>query len=148
MSSAHDRTGSTTPLPTKLGITDDCVFTVRHAPPGFAELLGDIGDAVWQQSLLAPLDLVIAFHTHRALLDAEWPRISEPVHPDGGVWVAVPKPTSGVTTDLSEDVVRARLLKLGWLDNKTCGIDETWTAVRFARRPERLRPKENAKRKR
>ena len=37
---------SGTPLPKKLGIVDDVVFTVRHPPAGFADTLGDIGDAI------------------------------------------------------------------------------------------------------
>jgi hypothetical protein len=138
---------SGTPLPKKLGIVDDTVFTVRHAPAGFAATLGDIGGAVWQQSLLAPLDVVIAFHRHRKPLVAEWAKLTAAVQPDGAVWVAWPKKASGEPTDITEDVLRAELLRTGWVDNKVCAIDEVWSGLRFVMRKELRRPKDNAKRK-
>ncbi|TPW15448.1 MAG: hypothetical protein FD127_780 [Acidimicrobiaceae bacterium] len=137
---------SGTPLPKKLGIVGDAIFTVRHAPDGFAITLGDIGDAVWQQSLLAPLDVVIAFHRQRSALATEWPKLTAAVEPDGAVWVAWPKKASGVPTDITEDVLRAQLLRTGWVDNKVCAIDEVWSGLRFVLRKELRRPKDNAKR--
>jgi hypothetical protein len=140
-----------TPLPKKLGITggrESTVFTVRHAPPGFEQALGDIGDAVWQQSLLAPLDVVIAFYTTRAALVAEWPKLAEAAQPDGAVWVAWPKQTSGMTTDLAEHVLRDEILPTGWVDNKVCAIDASWSGLRFVLRQQLRRPKDNARRRR
>ena len=127
---------SGTPLPKKLGIDDDTVFTVRHAPYDFAATLGDVGGAVWQRSLLAPLDVVVAFHTKRVALTAEWPKLTAAVAPDGAVWVAWPKKTSGVPTDITEDVLREELLPTGWVDNKVCAIDATWSGLRFVLRKE------------
>ena len=132
---------SGTPLPKKLGIVDDTVFTVRHAPAGFAETLGDVSGAVWQRSLLAPLDVVVAFHTTRATLMKEWPALTEAAQPDGAVWVAWPKKTSGVPTDLTEDVLRELLLPTGWVDNTVCAIDATWSGLRFVLRKELRRPR-------
>ncbi len=137
-----------TPLAKKLGITDDTVFTVRNAPPGFAATLGDIGGAVWQQSMLAPLDMVVTFHTRRAALELEWPKLVGPLTPDGAVWIAVPRPSSGAQADLDEGRIRYFADKAGWDDTKACSIDEHWTALRFVRRPVTLRPRDTAKRKR
>ncbi len=139
---------SNTPLPKKLGITGDKVFTVRRAPDHFAELLtadGDLGDAVWQQSLMPPLDIVIAFCTQRVVLVADWPKLTAPLSPDGAVWIAWPKRTSGVDTDITEDVLRAVILPTGWVDNKVCAIDDTWSGLRFVKRKELRRPKDNTK---
>lgn len=138
---------SGTPLAKKLGIEGDAVFTVRHAPAHFAELLGDFGDAVWQQSLLAPLDVVVAFHTVRAVLRTEWPKLTAPLQEAGAVWIAWPKRSSGVATDITEDVLRAELLKTGWVDNKVCAIDDTWSGLRFVKRKELRRPKDNTRRR-
>ena len=134
-------------MPKKLGIGDDSVFTVRHAPRGFAETLGDIGEAVWQKSLLAPLDVVVSFHVTRDTLLAEWPALTDAVAPDGAAWVAWPKKTSGVATDLTEDVLRELLLPTGWVDNKVCAIDATWSGLRFAQRKELRRPRDAARRR-
>ena len=131
---------SGTPLPKKLGIVDDAVFVVVDPPPGFADTLGDYGDAVWQTSLLAPLDVVVAFFTSRAKLVAAWPKLTKAAAPAGGVWVAWPKKSSGVPTDITEDVLRAELLPSGWVDNKVCAIDDTWSGLRFVQRKELRRP--------
>ena len=136
-----------TPLPKKLGIGDDSVFTVRHAPRGFAEALGDTGNAVWQKSLLAPLDVVVSFHLTRGTLVAEWPALTDAAAPDGAVWVAWPKKTSGVATELTEDVLRELLLPTGWVDNKVAAIDATWSGLRFVQRRELRRPRDAARRR-
>lgn len=131
---------SGTPLPKKLGIVGDAVFVVVDPPEGFTATLGDYGDAVWQKSLLAPVDVIVAFFTSRAKLIATWPKLTAAAATDGGVWVAWPKRSSGVTTDITEDVLRAELLPTGWVDNKVCAIDETWSGLRFVLRKELRRP--------
>jgi len=127
---------SGTPLPKKLGIVGDVVFTTIGEPPEFAATLGDIGDAVWQRSLLAPLDVVITFVTARAQLERLWPKVVAPLTPAGASWVAWPKRTSGIASDLTEDVLREVLLPTGWVDNKVCAIDERWSGLRFVLRRE------------
>jgi len=139
---------SNKPAREKLGISGEIVFHVRHAPEGFATALGDVGAAIQQRSLLPPLDVIVAFHTHRVALLAEWPKLAAAAEPDGMVWIAWPKRGADVPTDLSEDVVREELLAAGWVDNKLCGLDDTWIALRFAQRVERRRPKDNARRAR
>jgi hypothetical protein len=131
---------SGTPLPKKLGIVDDAVFVVVDPPDGFDETLGDYGDAVWQKSLLAPLDVVVAFFTKRLKLNAAWPKLTKAAAPDGGIWVAWPKKSSGVPTDITENTLREDLLPSGWVDNKVCAIDDTWSGLRFVLRKELRRP--------
>src|SRR3712207_7783247 len=41
------------------------------------------------------------------------------------LWVAWPKRSSGVATDLTEDSVREVALPLGLVDNKVCAVDAT-----------------------
>ena len=54
--------------------------------------------------------------------------------PPGGIWIAWPKKASGISTDCSDMAVRDAGLATGLVDNKVCAIDETWSALRFARR--------------
>ena len=128
------------PLPKKLGIVGEAVFVVVNGPDGFADELGDYGDAVWQQSLLAPVDVVVAFFTSRSKLVTAWPKLTAAAAPNGSVWVGWPKKASGVVTDITEDVLRAELLPSGWVDNKVCAIDDTWSGLRFVLRKELRRP--------
>ena len=53
-----------------------------------------------------------------------------------GLWIAWPKKTSGVKTDMTEDVVRRVALPTGLVDNKVCAIDETWSGLRLVIRRE------------
>lgn len=133
---------SDTPLARKLGLDRDVVFTVVGAPDGFATALGD-HDAVWQHSLLAPLDAVIAFFTSRERLKAQWSKLTSPLAPAGALWVVWPKQPSSVATDLTGDIVRATLAPTGWVDTKVCAIDDTWSGLRFVLRQD-LRPGERA----
>jgi hypothetical protein len=128
---------SGTPLPKKLGITEGKRFAVRSAPAGFAETLGELpAGAEWLRQARPGLDIVIAFFTERAALARSWERLTAAVAPNGTVWVAWPKRASGVATDITEDVLRDELLASGWVDNKVCAIDETWSGLRFALRRE------------
>jgi hypothetical protein len=130
---------SDTPLARKLGLEGDVVFTVVGAPEGFSGLLGDVGEAVWQKSLLAPLDAVVGFFTLRSKLTTMWPKLTAPLTPEGGMWVVWPKSTSDVRTDIDEHTLKKQLGKLGWVDDKVCGVDDAWSALRFVLRKE-LRP--------
>ena len=130
---------SGTPLPKKLGIIDDAVFVVVDPPDGFDDTLGDYGDAVWQKSLLAPLDVVVAFFTTRLKLNAAWPKLTKAAAPDGGVWVAWPKKSSGVPTDITENTLREDLLPTGWVDNKILSFGDEVYGTRYVLR-KALRP--------
>ena len=93
----------------------------------------------WKQTTRAPLDLVLAFFTRRADVARRWPALTAAVGPEGVVWVAWPKRSSGVATDLTEDAFREDLLPTGWVDVKVCAIDETWSGLKMVLRKE-LRP--------
>jgi hypothetical protein len=55
---------------------------------------------------------------------------------DGAIWVVWPKRSSGVRTDLTEDVVRELALPLGLVDVKVCAVDDTWSGLRLCLRKE------------
>ena len=74
------------------------------------------------------------FVTRRAELARRFPWFVRALEPDGGLWVAWPKKTSGVATDLVFDAVQEVGLDAGLVDNKVCAIDATWSGLRFVRR--------------
>jgi hypothetical protein len=53
---------------------------------------------------------------------------------DGMLWVSWPKQASGVTRDLTENVIRDRSLAIGLVDVKVCAIDEVWSGLKLVRR--------------
>ena len=82
---------------------------------------------------------MLAFFTRRADVARRWPALTAAAGPEGAVWVAWPKRSSGVATDLTEDAFREDLLPTGWVDVKVCAIDETWSGLKMVLRKE-LRP--------
>ena len=132
---------SGTPLPTKLGIKEGAIVAFAGAPPEFATALGELPDAVTvKRRAVAPLDVAVAFFTRRAELERRLAGLGRAIHPGGGLWIAWPKRSSGLQTDLTEDVVRELALAGGLVDNKVCAIDETWSGLRLVYRL-RDRPK-------
>ena len=90
---------------------------MRSAPDGFAAALGSLPIGAEQLARVrAPLDVVVAFFTSRAKLLGAWPALTRSAAPAGVVWVAWPKRSSGVATDITEDTLRADLLPTGWVD--------------------------------
>ena len=133
---------SETPLLQKLGIREGTRMVAVNAPAAFRADLGELPLAVeWANRVRAPLDLVIAFHTKRSSLVANWPTLIAAMEQDGAVWVAWPKKASGMPTDINETTLREDLLPTGWVDNKVCAIDETWSGLRFVLRKEHRRKK-------
>ena len=74
--------------------------------------------------------MVVSFCTRKESLAREIERLSRMIYPSGGLWIAWPKKSSGVSTTLNDHVVRELALPLGLVDNKVCAIDSTWTGLR------------------
>ena len=131
---------SGTPLVRKLGIKPFMRIATPGAPSEFAGLVDPLPDGVeWLSQVRAPLDLAVAFFTRRADVTRRTPALQKALGPQGALWVAWPKRSSGVATDLTEDGFRELVLPTGWVDNKVCAIDDTWSGLRFVMRKE-LRP--------
>lgn len=124
------------PLATKLGIAEGAIVALLHAPKDFEWMLPS-GVRITRRRTAGHTDVVLAFFTRRTQLERDLEPLSQCVFPDGLLWVAWPKRTSGVATDLTDHVARELALPLGLVDNKVCAIDQTWTALRFVWRRER-----------
>jgi hypothetical protein len=121
---------SGTPLPRKLGIKEGHRVLLAGAPSGFD--LGPLpGVEVHRRAGAAPYHVILAFTADRRTLDRRFLALFEHLTRNGGLWVAWPKRSSGVATDLDENIVRDVGLAAGLVDNKVCAIDETWSGLRF-----------------
>jgi hypothetical protein len=49
----------------------------------------------------------------------------------GMFWVSWPKKSSGVSTDLNENIIRDFGLAKGMVDVKVCAIDHVWSGLKF-----------------
>ena len=126
---------SGTPLPKKLGIREGSRVAVVSAPDGFTRVLGPLPPGVeLRTGARGRCDVVVFFVTRRAELARRFPGFVRALEPDGGLWVAWPKKTSGVATDLVFERVQEVGLGCGLVDNKVAAIDDTWSGLRFVRR--------------
>jgi hypothetical protein len=128
---------SATPLPKKLGIVAGARVAAVGAPDGFATTLGELPDGVClRDQARGPLDVVVCFVTSRAELERRLPALHRALDPAGRLWIAWPKRSSGVETDMTEDMVREVALPRGLVDNKVCAIDDTWSGLQLVIRRE------------
>jgi hypothetical protein len=128
---------SGTPLPRKLGIREGHTIAFRDAPRGFEGTLGELPERVRVKARVTrPVDAAVAFFTARSELVRRLDALASAIYPDGSLWIAWPKRASGVTTDVTEDVVREVALPRGLVDTKVCAIDETWSGLRLVHRVE------------
>jgi hypothetical protein len=128
---------SGTALPQKLGMKTGTTLLILSAPQGVDDLLGPLPDGVVVRRRGTPrADVVLCFVTSSDELRARFDPLAKAVFPAGGLWFAWPKRSSGVPTDLTEDVIRDHALAVGLVDNKVCAVDETWSALRIVHRKE------------
>jgi hypothetical protein len=131
MAQIHGYSGK--PLVTKLGIKPGHRLAIVSAPRGFA--LEGLPDGVRPLGPRATnLDVVLLFVGSRAELTRGFKREGGRIVPNGMLWVSWPKKSSGVVTDMTEDVVRLVVLPAGWVDVKVCAVDETWSGLKVVRR--------------
>lgn len=122
------------PLAKKLAITRDQITRLVSAPDDFETIIGALppGAVLTRRPLRSP-DLTIWFVKSRAELARKIPGKAKATG-HGRLWIAWPKKTIRTTTDLSQTLVRQAGLSNGLVDYKICSINETWSALLFARR--------------
>ena len=125
---------SGTPLAAKLGIKAGSRLLLDGAPDDVPlEPLPD-GVALHRRPGRERYDVVLLFTPDAARLHARWPRLVPRLTTAGRLWVCWPKKSSGVPSDLTENVVRDFGLTQGLVDVKVCAVDATWSGLAFVRR--------------
>ena len=132
---------SGTPLQQKLGIKPGMTVVIIKAPTNYRRLLGTIPEGVTFSDRLKPdWSFVHVFIKKRSELEKRLSALREKIADAGTVWVSWPKRSSGVPTDVTEDVVRVVALPLGFVDVKVCAIDDTWSGLKLMVRRRNRKP--------
>jgi len=132
----HSDSGSPSgrPLAQKLGIKEGMTIALLDAPEGIEGTLAPLPAAVTLRSgNRGAREMTIWFATARHDLERRFAAVASAVG-EGTLWMAWPKRSAGVETDITEDVVREVALPAGWVDTKVCAIDATWSGLRLTRR--------------
>lgn len=123
------------PLWKKLGIKSDYKVTLLNPPHDFKKILGDLPTGVsLNRNPTDHSDLIILFTRSKSSLVKSVDGISKVISEKAGLWIAWPKKTSGVATDVTQNEVRSTGLEAGLVDYKICAIDTTWSGLLFTRR--------------
>jgi hypothetical protein len=123
---------SGTPLARKLGLKAGMAVLLADAPAGYADTLQPLPEGLrFVTRADASVALVHAFFSRRADLAAALRGYREGLAPDAVLWVSWPKKAAKVPTDITEDVIRAEALPLGWVDVKVCAVDAVWSGLKL-----------------
>ena len=120
---------SGTPLPKKLGIKENFRTMLVEMPANVRKELKPSLAACKEEE--SALDFAMIFVTKRAELKKQFPRVAKQLAPAGMLWVSWPKKTSGMASDLDENLVRNIGLEAGLVDVKVCAVDEVWSGLKF-----------------
>jgi hypothetical protein len=134
---------SGTPLAKKLGIKDGFRIALVNVPADVKSVLSDAFKKCRnEQSSAVDLDFVFLFAKSRAGLSIQVAAAAKSLAPAGMLWIAWPKKSSGVATDITEDAVRGCGLDEGLVDIKVCAVTDVWSGLKFV-----IPVKDRAKRK-
>jgi hypothetical protein len=117
----------------KLHVKPGMRIAMVNTPAGFS--LGTLPAGVTQEkSLKGDLDLALLFAAMQKELKAQWPKLVASVKQEGAIWVAYPKKSSGIASDLGMgewDATKGS----DWNPVAMIAIDEAWSAVRYKYAP-------------
>jgi hypothetical protein len=123
---------SHTPLAQKLGIKAGNNVLIAGAPAGYLRSLEPLpADVRIADRLTASVDVAHVFTTDRAALEKSLATFRRKLGPTAIVWVSWPKKSSGVPTQVTEDIVRRVALPMGFVDIKVCAIDDVWSGLKL-----------------
>lgn len=129
---------SGTPLWKKLGYKTGMIAYVDGVPKNYASLLSLPADVQihWVARPVSGMNFVHLFAADTCDLTTKLHCCRKKIAPDAVVWISWPKKTSGVTSDLTDNLIREMILPTGLVDIKVCAVDATWSGLKFMIRKE------------
>jgi len=123
---------SGTPLVNKLGIKPGQRIMLVHAPSDYFDWIQTpLSGQLCKQNEIP--ELVHLFVKNNKEFIVEMKKLESIIKKNTSViiWVSWYKKSSGITTDLTEDVIRQYALQNGLVDVKVCAITDTWSGLKL-----------------
>lgn len=111
-----------------------------NAPAEVAEILIAEGYTLTNAPEAGNYDAVLLFVRSRQELEHFAPPSAAALKQEGMLWVAYPKKTSGIKTDLTRDEGWQVLAERGYTCVRQVAIDTIWSALRFKHASEQKKP--------
>ena len=124
---------SGTPLIRKLGIKPGDQLVVINEPTAYWKWISPLPEGVTTKSKPGahPIDFIHLFVTEKKVYEKEVLRLKKSMKQDGMIWISWPKKSSGVLSDMDENIVRNFALNNGLVDIKVCAVDEVWSGLKL-----------------
>jgi hypothetical protein len=128
---------SGTPLAKKLGYSPGLTVYLDGPPEDYSDLVAPLpADVMFLDKPTKGVQFVHLFTTSAKDLAKKLKAYRSKIDPAGVVWVSWPKKAAKVPTNVTEDVIRAVCLPLGYVDVKVCALDATWSGLKLVVRKE------------
>lgn len=126
---------SGTPLAKKLGIKEASRILLVNSPDDFESELGELpDDVVFVKRTANSIDIILFFVLNERTLARDFSKLAARLVANGMIWIAWPKKSSGVVTDLVFDSVQRIGLNAGLVDVKICAVNDIWSGLKFVYR--------------
>ena len=123
---------SGTPLIKKLGIKPDMKVFVINAPDNYFELLQEDISPQYISGKQIPDCIHLFAKDHTAFLKGMQKILRYTTsNTSVMIWVSWYKKSSGIATDITEDVIRDFALKNNLVDIKVCAVSELWSGLKL-----------------
>jgi hypothetical protein len=123
---------SGTTLEKKLGIKEHFRIRIVNAPAHYFNLFTSLPKTIHVTEVVrTKKDLIHFFPKDSQEFYTLLPKLKNEIEPNGMIWVSWPKKSSGIASDLTEDLIRSHGIRSGLVDIKVCAVDETWSALKF-----------------
>lgn len=123
---------SGTALEKKLGIKEGFKIRLINTPENYFDLFTE-----WPQNIEISEDVRMKknfihlftreFSEYFTLL----PLLKKEIEQNGMIWVSWPKKTSGISSDVTENLIRDYALETGLVDIKVCSVNDVWSALKL-----------------
>jgi hypothetical protein len=124
---------SVTPLARKLGIKPgDNVLTIG-APTDYRAWLVPLPEGASFIAKAKPSECAIVhlFAPMMTELERHLPAARRAMTRDGALWVSWYKQSAKIPTDVTENLIRDRLLQTDLVDVKVCAVSDQWSGLKF-----------------
>ena len=127
---------SGTPLLKKLGIKSGAKALVIGEPRAYFDWISPLpeGTKIVKKAPSGEVDFIHMFVTEFNDFSKRFKDSKKILKKDGMLWISWPKKSSGVATDLDENIIRDFGLKNGLVDVKVCAVDDVWSGLKFVYR--------------
>lgn len=121
---------SNKPLIKKLGITDSQKILLINQPENYYSFLEkNIAGQLCKKDEIP--DLIHVFIMNKNELEKQMKFVLKKIKPTTVIWISWYKKSSGLTTDVTEDVIRNLALQNGLVDVKVCAVTNIWSGLKL-----------------